>query len=828
MTERKIVKNSFTHSCISGNMGKLFAALTLVLFFFQVQAQNYVVSGRVLDAETRTALPFVNIVAGNSQTGTSSDIDGKFEIVSSQPVRFLRLSYVGYQPLIFDLPDKRTRLEIFMQRASIELEEVQIVAGENPAHRIIKNVIENRDANDPEKLASFAYTSYDKMVFTSDTLDVEEEKIDPNDSSFIRIKKFLSEKDFFMMETVAERKFMAPDRNKEKVLASRISGFKDPVLLFLSSQLQSTTFYHDMIHIADKDYVNPISRGSLTKYYFQIEDTSYTSRGDSVFIISYRPRKNTNFDGLQGVLSINNYGWAIQNVIAEPWREEEGIGVKIQQMYALVDDSIWFPVQLNTDILFNNMRVNQLVPVGRGKSYISSITLNPELVKRQFNQVSIEFDPNAGDRSEDFWLAYRGDSLSRRERKTYAFMDSIGQEANLDKQVGTLKSLINMRLPLGKIDLDLSKIARYNEFEGFYLGLGLLTSPKLSQRFGAGAYWGYGFKDQTAKYGGNVTVTLDRYREIKLHLNYFKDASETGGVQYFGQNKSLVSPDGFRDFLIKNMDQTERLQFSLSFRALRYGNFNVGLNRDMKQVTNSYYFAPENILPPDEKPVYGFATLSVGFRYAYKEKFLEMPDTRISLGTGYPVLWFQYSRGINGFMDGEYEYNRFDLKITKTFVFKYLGKSTMQLMAGYVDNPIPQSNLYNGHGSYRSFTIYAPASFATQRMNEFLADRYAFLFYTHDFGSLLWRSPIFSPEFAVATNVGFGWLNHPEYHQGVDFKIMDQSYLESGLLINKLLNIGGFYTLGVGVFYRYGYYHLPKVADNFAWKINISFPFAGN
>jgi len=783
------------------------------------------VSGKVLDAETSQSLAFVNIVSNNSNIGTSTDIDGKFKIVTKEKVEFLRLSYVGYESQIFYLHAKTKNLEIMLQATSLELEEVVIVAGENPAHRIIKNVIANRENNDPEKLKSFVYTSYDKMVMTVDTLDIKKEDFNPQDSGYIRLKNFLNDKDFFMMETVSERKFMSPDRNHEKVLASRISGFKDPILLFLSSQLQSSTFYRELIKISDKNYINPISRGSTKKYYFQIEDTTYTARGDSVFIISFRPGINTNFDGLKGVLSINTHRWAIQNVIAEPSRTEDGLTIKIQQMYELINDTTWFPVQLNTDIIFNNVKINNFVPVGKGKSYNKDIELNPDLVKRQFNQISVTFDPNAVDRDEDFWLAFRGDSLTNREKRTYEFIDSIGRAEDLDRKIYTLKALLNNRLPLGKIDVDLSKVGKYNNYEGLYLGLGLLTSKKFSQTINAGAFAGYGFRDQAVKYGGNMSFTIDRYREVKINLAYYNYTTETGGVHFFSENENILNPANFRNFLIKDMDHTERIQSSVSFRALRYGTFNVGITRDAKQITNNYYFDAEDADIPSDKPEYIFTEFTAGFRYAFKEKFLEMPDSRISMGTKFPVVQFQYSRGIKGSLDGGFAYNKFDLKIEKNFYIKYLGQSNLELSAGYVDNPIPQTNLYNGRGSYRAFTIYTPTSFATQRMNEFLANKYAFLFYTHNFGNLIWRGKKFSPEFAIATNAGIGTLDHPEYHKGIDVKIMDKGYFESGILVNKLLNVLGVYTIGVGAFYRYGYYQLPKVADNFAYKISIVFPF---
>ena len=81
----------------------------LFLFLFiniLVQAQNYSVSGKVIDSETKEALAFVNIIINESNYGTCTDIDGKFEIKSSVPVDYIRLTYVGYEGKIFNIDDQ--------------------------------------------------------------------------------------------------------------------------------------------------------------------------------------------------------------------------------------------------------------------------------------------------------------------------------------------------------------------------------------------------------------------------------------------------------------------------------------------------------------------------------------------------------------------------------------------------------------------------------------------------------------------------------------------------------------------------------------------------
>lgn len=787
-------------------------------------SQSYTISGRVFDSQSGQALAFVNIVANNSRAGTSTDIDGRFTLNANVKIEFLRLSYVGYAPATF-YPEGKAKVEILMEPLLVELGVVEIVAGENPANRIIRNVIKNRDANDPEKLPSFSYTSYDKMIFTVDTLEMPTADSIAKDSSDFRLRQFLKDKDFFMMETVSERKFMAPDKSYEKVIASRISGFRDPVLLFLSSQLQSSTFYQDMIRIGDKNYINPISTGSLRKYYFQLMDTTYTAAGDTVFMIYYRPWKDTNFDGLSGVLSINTHGWAIQSVQAEPARNESGMTIRIQHLYNLIDGEHWFPYQLNTDIIFKNMFVNNATPIGRGKSYIRDVVLEPELVKRQFNHIAVDFDPRAGSRSEAFWEQFRTDSLSQRELRTYSFMDSVGKEMNFEAKVKTAKAMLNNRLPLGVVDLDLGRIIKYNEYQGLYLGLGLITNAKLSQVFDAEAFWGYGFGDERAQYGGRLGVVIDKYRDLRLDVMYYDYVTETGATETNDNDKqNLLNPANFRYFLIRRMNPTQRIRAAVGFRALRYASVNLAMSRDVKEATGAYSFLPKGNADNAQRE-FTFTEVQASVRYAYKEKFMQMPDSKMSLGTRYPIINLTYTRGLDDVLEGGYFYNRIDLKITKQFYIRYVGESSLTLMAGAIDQPLPESNLYNGRGAFRTFTLYAPQSFATQRMNEFLNDQYLFLFYTHNFGKLLWRTNKFSPEFAIATNAGAGSLQHPEYHQGITVQPMNHLYLESGLLINNMLNMMGIYSFGVGVFYRYGYYELPETFDNFAFKLSIAFSF---
>jgi hypothetical protein len=828
--------------------------LQLIIASMAVYCQDtYTVSGKVTDSKTREPLAFVNIVINNSQFGGTTDIDGKFRLHCNQPVRKLQLSYVGYLPLTFPVGNRTENLSIQLIQTELELSEVDILPGINPAHRIIRNAIEHRDGNDPEKLTSFSYTSYDKTIFTAeadstlkkefpdslskedqqqmlavqvnvrDTLKKDSTRSDSMDRAVV---KFLNRQYLFLMENVTKRKFLEPDKNYNQVIATRMSGFKDPIFVFLTTQIQSFSFYKPFITIFQSSYINPISPGSLSKYFFKIEDTLYSGK-DTVFSISFRPRKGTNFDGLKGVISINTNKWAIQNVKAQPNEDKIGAQIRIQQLYDIVDGEHWFPVQLNTDVSFMGMRVGKYMMIAKGRSYIRDIVLNPELVRREFNHLDVEVEKAATDRSEEYWNQYRTDSLTAKDRKTYQVVDSIGKKTNFDRYAKGLKTILSGRIPYKFIDFDLNRILGYNTYEGLILGLGIHTNDRLAKWFKVGGFYQYSFAISTSKYGGDASFLLNRRNDCTIQGGYFFDLLESGGVKFFDDYNSILGGN-FQPLLIKKLDRVENENLSMTIRARKYWLLNFGLSRSFKK-TNTYDLATtvENaVILQDE---FQFTDVIAALKWAPKEKFIQTIDDKISLGTKCPIVWLQYTHGIKGFLDGQFDYNKVDLKIRKTFTIKYLGKLTFQINGGYVDQPLPACDLYYGHASYRPITLFAPNSFATMRMNEFLSSKFASLYLYHDFGYLLFKGKKwFHPEFALSQNIGFGWLDHPERYNYVDpdqkpYKTMDLGYYESGLLINKLVDLK-IYTIGIGAFYRWGPYSMDNGWENVAAKLTVIFP----
>jgi len=814
---------------------------------YTVLAQQYSVQGRIVDKQTGASLAFVNmIVTGHPQIGSTADIDGNFKLSASFPITSITFSYVGYKDLtipVIDNTDKQ-HLVIKLEENSYNLKEVTILPGLNPALRIIQKAIDNSDKNNPEKVHSFTYTSYNKMYATSDlkasadtlnSLDSLKNNT-PTDTAKKQkggLSKLLRKQYLFLSESIGKRKFLYPEHNHEDIIATRTSGLKNSPFALLATQLQSFSFYKETITILNGSYLNPISDAGIKRYNYIIEDTTYNGT-DTVFVISYHPKKGKNFDGMKGVVYINTNGYALQNVLAQPITEDKTISIHIQQKYDYVNHKQWFPIQLNTDWVYNNITLsdstlssgntvvnpddehNKLKVVTR--SYIKDIVLDTVLRKRDFGRVEVEIKDNAAKQPDSIWNKYRNDSLTLKEKHTYKVIDSVGKADHLDRKLQWFEALSTGKLRMVWADLDLGRILTYNGYENIRLGAGLHTNNEISSFISIGGYGAYGFGDKAFKYGGDIGLLFDPYSHIKLDFAYQNDVVEAGGVSFYNDDH-LLSTESYHDYFINNMDKIQKEEISLSFDALRYFQFNLFGNEQIRTVTNSYEFGISN----DNSTVlfnqFNFTELGINIRFAYQENFMKTPMGMISLGTKYPIIWANITHGFNGLLNGQFDYMKYDLKISKVFHIPQIGSSAISVLAGYVNGNVPYTMLYNASACYEQYTLAVDNSFETMRLNEFLSNKYADVFLSHDFESFLFRSKNFNPHLKLVTHLGWGMLDNAasQYNFPTTIETMSKGFYESGIELNNILKMN-FLELGVGTYYRYGPYSFSTIGNNFAYK----------
>ncbi|MBA3704813.1 MAG: carboxypeptidase-like regulatory domain-containing protein, partial [Bacteroidetes bacterium] len=148
----------------------LFITMLLLLLFSKGFAQITQINGKIVDAISREPLPFVNVIFKGTNVGGTSDIEGYYTIATAQKVDSIMISYVGYNKITRAVkPGVTQQINIGLSQG-VDLVTVEVRPGENPAHRILRKIIANKDKNDREKLDAYEYEVYNKVEFDLNNL----------------------------------------------------------------------------------------------------------------------------------------------------------------------------------------------------------------------------------------------------------------------------------------------------------------------------------------------------------------------------------------------------------------------------------------------------------------------------------------------------------------------------------------------------------------------------------------------------------------------------------------------------------------------------------
>lgn len=784
-------------------------------------SQSIPVKGQVLDMQSKQPLAFVTIGIQGTNEGFSTDIDGRFSTSILEKTDQLVFSYIGYERKIISTKEVIQDPVIFLTQKAVNVSEVKVLPGINPADVIMDKVIESRRINNPEEATEFSYDSYNKLVFTvnpdsvSKQIELQKDSVN-KDTSISKAIDYVSNKHLLVMESVSHRDYISANKDKEVVLASRVSGLKTPDFTLIGTQLQSFSFYKDYVELLDYRLLSPIAKGATGQYLFILED-SIVESGEKYYTISFQPKKGKNFEGLKGQLFIHKGDYAIKSVTASPAEAGGGIDVKIQQLYEKVYGQ-WFPTQLNSNLTFNSIMMGPFPLYGVGRSYLKNIKLTSLRPKNKFDNVVLEMDRKIKSNTDSLLNAFRIDTLDEKETRTYELMDSIGEAENLDAKLRLLKIATRGYVPLGPVNVDLAKIISFNNYEGLRLGLGAHTNDRISEKVSLGGYFAYGFKDKNWKYGGDLSYRPSYNSDLKFKLSYSNDVLERGGTYFNLGYRSPISTENYRNLYIYQMDLVEKVRFESNFGFLRSWQFNLFGQHSFIQSGDQYRF-----LQPISDGValrydqFEQTEIGVEARLAYGEKFAELFGMKISSGTKYPVINFKYTRGLE-IDQSSFEYNKLEARIEKLFVIRNAGELNVQIVGGYNDTEVPLLFNFSPSGINKGFPLSVANTFETALPNEFFHSRFASVFIRHNFKKLLYKGENFQPEFVLHTAFGIGDMIRSVNHENLNFDTMKNGFFESGLIANDLFKLG-FIGYGAGVFYRYGYYAEPDELDNFYFKL---------
>lgn len=774
------------------------------------------ITAQVFRTNTSLYLPFTHVIEGNHDRDFITDEKGIFQFdIYDKPLEFTFRSFMHRAKTVKIEPNTPDTINIYLNQNELFL----FLRKTDPnSQKLIQRVIDNRKENNPNCHSPFFYETYSKFYLTSDNIDVTKSKLKKilKKLSF-DMKDFDENHHLLLTESTTKRAYLDKVCENEVISASKASGIKKPSFFTVGSQIQPFSIYESHINMAGTAYTSPITKRTFKRYVFQILDTIPRER-DTVFVVKFNSKISKRFEGLKGLLFISNYKYGVERMIMEP-TIDRSLGTKLVKINTLVNDSIWFPKMTKTMISLFNMGNDKLNFIGIAQTDIKQVHFDTTYKRKQFSEVVYQVDDSLKNKNEQYWESVRSTPLNRVEKTTYTFYDSVGTFNNFDNILRFTERVYYKKIPYKFLDIDTRQIININQHEGLRLGLGLATNEKVSNLFSVGGYFGHGFRDKVWKYGFNGEVYITPDQEWKIFGSWKDDVNEAGNT-FFTHDKYQYSSEGARKLKVKWMDHVRESEMGLQLRLFQYLRSSISLLQSHNRVLYKYTFQGIN------RPEYTLTEMRIGFKYNYGERFLKIHHHKISLGSTFPKIWFQYTRGINNLLDGDFKYRKVDVKLEYDHNFLDIGKMNLQLIGGVIEGDIPYYKLYNGKGS-REVGAVAHNSFETMSYNEYLSNRYISFFYTQQFGKLHFvRFKNYTPSIEMLHGVGFGTLSNQGSHQNINYKTMEKGYFESGLAINQLVMFktplirSGF---GVAYFYKYG----PDASTRF-WNnsfVKLSFNF---
>lgn len=793
---------------------KAYPFLLLIGFTFFSLKGTAQIQGKIEETFTRSPIPFVHISINDGQAHFLSDIDGYFSIPLDSSVKKVSFQAHLHRSVVL-YPDSLPPDYLW----SITMNKHLLFAPERcsspEGHEIMKKVMAHKKTNEIKHLKYVSYSTYNKTTLTP-------AGVDKTNSTLEKVFKFFSLKfttfkvgqHFLIVESVTKKDIYNKRNQKEIIEGAKSTILNVPSLFVQTTQIHAFSPYEDFINIGGKAYVSPLAKHTSTRYAFSVID-SIQDTHDTIYVLKYNPLGKKAFDGLKGLLYINSKNYAVQHYTAGPAKEKKLQMYGAQSFIYYPEERRWFPSRSKTLVTIERSGEYFLATLN---TYITNVNLHSFLNKKNFDEVILEYPDYAPQQDTSFWNSKRATPLTPYDSNTYIYYDSADQKKFIQRSLQFGEHLYYGNLSYKMVDLELRKFIDANQHEGVRIGIGGHTNEHFSERFTVGAYVGYGFKDTHVKFGGDLAYKLRKY-PVSFKTSIIHDVREAGGYHY-PFNRFQYSTETLRRFRINVMDIVTEWENSAEIHPLKYLDLRPAIALSKVVAAYDYQFESE----PDK--IFHFVELKAGLRYAFGEQIIQLPNRKISIGSKYPVFYFQYIKGLSNFLQGEYNYNKLNVRIDYTLNALDLGKTGIQVNAGLVNGSVPYSKLYNGNGSLRHISVVVHNTFETMRYNEFLSDRYFSVFMSHNFGRIPLNSEHIRPSILVLHNIGYGSLKNPEAHKQIPFKTMEKGYYESGMLIDNIVifNLTGLKVgLGAGFFLRYGYYANPQSKDNFVFKFVTNF-----
>jgi hypothetical protein len=828
--------------------------LTFLLFFgmtLGVFSQNKII-GFVKDAVTNKPLPFATILVNNS-ISVITDAEGKFEITLTNETKEVKVSYFGFESQNISLTPQTGFYNIDLRPDVQKLNEVTVVGNANSARSLIEKALAKKEANNPKKvLSSYSYKNYEKILISADLDTVNklvrqidsissQERLSETDSTDAMLVRNLQKNHLYLSEKLSTFYFDQNKGEKQQISAYRMAGFKEPVYEVLAVDLQSNSWFNDRLSLLGNQYSNPYASPGLSRYNYRTVDTVLVD-GRPGYVVSFSPKDYKRPGNLQGFLYIDTLTLGLQNTLIETV-SASGIDIKATQKFTFIDSlNLWFlsdrelvirqdRPEERIEILSGDVSVKAPDDEGKLKgvskivyfqalSQVSELKVNsPTEIKGL--QADITFTEDAHRLTIEKWASIRPKPATERDLKTYRFLDSLVLDQKIESKINLGRKLLAGWYPTKYIDWDLRTLIKYNNFEGFRSGLGFITNEKFSERFRLDGYGVYGFKDEALKYSFGAAYKVRPKSNTWVGLSWVDDLQEVGNTVFLTDQRifSLFEP---RLFNIELFYDTQILS--------AYVEHDITANLFTKfQISKGDFFTKFDYNFINDGEAFDFfklGTATWSFQYNPFSRFVKTHKGKLEVKQGFPKFSLQLTKSVDGLISGDFNFFKAEGRMLHEWKHLNNTKTTFLFEGGWGSGDLPVTHLYhmspnnpNDDKLMGRFSVTGRNSFETMFFGEFFSDRFGALHLRHALNPFDITDK-FRPELILISRAAIGDVSDQNKHVGINFKSLEDGFMESGFELNKI-----FKGFGLSLFYRYGPNRLPSFEDNLSFKFTYYFSF---
>lgn len=687
----------------------------LLSLFISVNAfsQSIVIEGKVTDQEG-VAVPFASVYEKNTSNGTSANREGEYKLRLSAGYHEIIYKSIGYSQVARSLnlmADQR--IDIVLPRAIYQLNDIIVKAGaEDPAYEVIRNAIRNRKSH-LEEIEQYTVNVYIKGMqkllaaprkFLGKDIEElgKEIGLDSNRRGIL-----------YLSESESTLSFMQPDRFKEVMISSKVSG-SNRAFSFNRATDMKINFYQnllDMEGLSSRPFVSPVSDNAFLYYKYRLLGTSIEN-GELINKILVMPRRNSD-PVFRGIIYILEDSWRIHSTdlfITKDANINFVDTLKIKQEFFPAGAKVWMPSSIQYDF------TGGIFGFRFGGYYIAlykNYNPDPVLNKKNFQEV-LKITPEVNKKDSIYWEEARPIPLTAEEQSDYVKKNALAAKRetktyldSLDKVINKFKPLrfiigsgYNLRNRYKKETYHFGSLINsvfYNTVEGFGINYEVSYSKQidsLTNKFlnvSAKIRYGDSSEKLYGSFYGNIPV-----RGASFSYNLGSDVidlNNQGSISQLGNSINSLFYE--RNFLKLYEKKFVSIGISRRFAGIQASLNTEWANRRSLQNTSDYtvrdlqkwQFTSNNpLLPGDDLPMFPEnQSFKMTFRttYEFSKEYDTYPSGKFYRPSRYPRLGLSYIKGLKNIFSSDVDYDLLSVDLTKSDIKLGLyGKLSFWLGAG--------------------------------------------------------------------------------------------------------------------------------------------------